>query len=155
MAHKTPPLFGYDWNDGQIERFENIKSEYLGVSAYKYRSAEAVLAFLTFKMLNAMIPNEPPHERPDLNRIRETALDIVCHRLCGDQSQAVAPVLHRRETVGPTPMEPDQEHLMEMVQYWSDELRDATSEIDLGHLGRLEEALRVAQADQEATRRAK
>jgi hypothetical protein len=42
-------LFGSDWSEDQIRRFEEIKSD---ISAFQYESVEATLAFLTFKILN-------------------------------------------------------------------------------------------------------
>jgi len=87
MARTTPPLFGPNWTEGQIERFEEIKSEVVSVS-YVYESAEAALAFLTFKILNVMIPGEQPHARSTVRRIQETAIEIVCRRLLVNNPRA-------------------------------------------------------------------
>ena len=42
MARITPPLFGSDWTEGQIERFEEIKSDDV-ILAVKYEFVEATL----------------------------------------------------------------------------------------------------------------
>jgi hypothetical protein len=84
-----------------------------------------------------MIPREPPRERPALVQIQNTAVDIVCHRLCGDQPRAEAPVLRRRENAPPEPMEPDREELVGVVTRWLDvESKNVTSEINPDHLRR-------------------
>jgi hypothetical protein len=156
MVRNTPPLFGSDWSDNQIKRFEETKSEYLGMHEYTYWSAEAVLAFLTFRVLSKMILTAQPQECPALIRIQDTAVEIVCHRLCGDQPRAEAPVLHRRETAPPEPMEPYREQLLEMVKYWLDvDSEDVRSEINPDYLRRLKDALGIAQADQKAIKQAR
>jgi hypothetical protein len=120
MARITPPLFGSDWSENQIRRFEEIKSD---ISAFQYEPAEATLAFLTFKILNKMIPDEQPHDRLALIRIQETAIEIVCRRLLGDRYRSGPPLLHKWENVPPEPMEPDRNLLIDTVQYWFDHER--------------------------------
>ena len=119
MARTTPPLFGSDWTAGQIERFEETKSEVVSVS-YAYEFVEAALAFLTFKIFHVMIPGEPPHARSALRHIQETAIEIVCRRLLGEQQPPSGPpLLHRREDAPPEDMMPDRKLLMDTVKYWS------------------------------------
>ena len=155
MARIAPPLFGPNWTEGQIERFEDIKSEFVSGS-YDYESAEATLAFLTFKILNVMIPGEPPHARSALRRIQETAIEIVCRRLLGERSPSGPPLLHRWETDPPEDMTPDRKLLIDVVKYWLDHgPKDIAGDINLDQLRRLEDAVKIAQDDREAIKRAR
>jgi hypothetical protein len=155
MARITPPLFGSDWSEDQITRFEEIKSDDV-ILAFQYESAEATFAFQTFKVLNQMIPAEPPHARPALIRIQETAIEIVCRRLLGEKYRSGPPLLHMRENALSERMNPDREMLIDAVQYWFDHDRQGvTGDIGLGQLRRLEDALKTAQADRVAIKRAR
>ena len=154
MARIAPPLFGPNWTEGQIERFEEIKSEL--VISYEYESAEATLAFLTFRILNVMIPGEPPHACSALRRIQETAIEIMCRRLLDERSPSGPPLLHRYETVPPEDMMPNRKLLIDVVKCWLDhERKDIAGDINLDQLRRLEDALRIAQDDREAIKRAR
>ena len=155
MARITPPLFGSDWTEGQIERFEEIKSDDV-ILAVKYKSVEATLAFQTFKILNKMIPGEQPHDRLALIRLQETAIEIVCRKLLGEQYRSGPPLLHKRETALPEDMEEDRKLLIDAVKYWLDhERKHKTGDINPDQLRRLEDALKIAQDDREAIKRAR
>jgi hypothetical protein len=153
MARIAPPLFGSDWSEDRIRRFEEIKSD---ISAFQYESVEATLAFQTFKILNKMMPDEQPHHRLALIRIQETAIEIVCRRLLGERYRSGPPLLHREDTAPPEPMEPDRNLLIDAVQYWLDhESKDITSDINLDQLRHLEDALKYAQDDRDAIKQAR
>ena len=156
MQHATPPLFGSDWTDDQIERFELLKDETLGVGLSAYTEAEATLALMTLKVLNAMIPDQAPQNRPALIRIQELAIDIVCRRLLGVEFRNAPPILHRGENSPPFPMSPDRVLFIDHVKYWMDhERRKLAGNINSNQLRRLEEALQIAQADRAAISRAR
>jgi hypothetical protein len=154
MIRITPPLFGSDWTEGQIERFEAIKNDDV-ILAFQYASAEVTLAFLTLKILSKMIPKEQPHHRPDLIRIQETATEIVCRRLLGDRYRSGPPQLHKFEDIPPEPLEPDQELLIDAVQYWFDHEGKNIGDVNDDQLRRLEDALKTAQDDRAAIKKAR
>lgn len=154
MARIAPPLFGSDWTEDQVERFEEIKSEILFPSVYA--ATEATLAFLTFRILNMMIPGERPADRPALIRIQETAVEIVCRRLLGEQYRSGPPSLHKWENALPEPMDPNREQLIDAVKYWFDhERKSTTGDINPDQFRRLEDALNIAQSDGEAIKLAR
>jgi hypothetical protein len=154
MPHITPPLFGSEWTASQVERFEEIKND-ASVIFVLYESAETELAFLTFRILNEMIPDEPPPDREALIRVHKTAIEIVCRRLLGEGFRSRHSGLCRREPVVPEPMEEERSRLIDRVQYWFDQRKDITGAINLDQLRRLEIALRTAQDDRKAIKRAR
>ena len=154
MARITPPLFGSDWTEGQIERFEEIKSDDV-ILAFKYEFVEATLAFQTFKICNKMIPGEQPHDRLALIRLQETAIEIVCRKLLGEQYRSGPPLLHiTGNCPSRTTWREDRKLLIDAVKYWLDrERKHKTGDINPDQLRRLEDALKIAQDDREAIKR--
>jgi len=144
MSRSTPPLFGSDWNDDWIKEFELQKNKTLNFPS-DYEDAEATFALMTLKVLNAMIPGQPTHKRSALVRIQELTIDIVCRRL-----------LRAGENSDKDPTSPDMERFIRSVESWTYHERwRVIGGLNPDQLRRLDDALRTAQNDRKAMKRAR
>lgn len=103
-----------------------------------------------------MVAEEPAASGTTVIRIQETAIEIVCCQLLGDESRNEPPKLHKRESAPPDPISDYRKRLIENVKYWMQHQRnEARSGINPNQLERLKSALNTARADQVAIKRSR